>query len=462
MNPYAPATALALLASLPLAFGPFARATAPADRNPLNPARLFLIYLVLQLGVAGLITIFVGRLLAFGPSPTEYPADYFKTSLLYLLALVGFNAGYWSTSRRPSRLPLWAQAPWSPARQTRLGLFLYGAGYVSAFLLVQSLGGLGEVLANREILRSVGFAGKGFLIYPMTVGTSLGMLLLLDRLVLQPPGRRRSVLIGLLIVLAVLPPLLTGFRGQILLSGFIAAIFFHQNVRSMVNRRGLAIFSLVLVVFTAYGVYREFPPGLDPVAATEYVAEENPTLFFGPLTRVAGLETSTQIVQRMDRDPRIENEWFWPSVYESLTIGVPLALWPDKPESRGIVSGEVFFLNDLRLDRGVDWENAGGISITLVGWGYWQGNALGVFLAGLLFGWANRRLVAMESRERGLSIVRIGYSFLVPAVVLTPENPQSYLNTIVLNLGMLFATALWMRPSSRSRAPSTLGAARKA
>ena len=452
MSALAPVAAAALLLAFPLAFGGFARSRDPVDRNPLGPARLFLVYLVLQLSVSGLITLLVGKLMPFTPDPVEYEGVYLKTALLTLLAVLGFNLAYWQTSRRPVRLPKRVAAPWDARRQALLGLGLGFSGYVAAFLLVQSVGGLGAALASREELRSGGLIGKGYLLYPLTVGTALSALLLVDLLFRRPASAGRNAWIGLTLLAATIPPFLTGFRGGILLSIFTVGIYVHQNVRSLYDRRGLLAFGALLAFFTGYGVWRAVPPRLDLLPAVARVAEEDPALFFGPLTRSAGLESAAGVVRGMDEDPRIEPEWFLSGVVETLTIPVPLTLWPDKPTSSSIRSGEIFFLNDLRRDRGADWENAGGISITLVGWGYWQGYALGVFLAGGLFGGLIRRLVSTEAPHRDLSAVRIGYAFLAPSLILASESPQGYLNGFFLNLIAMTGVVAWMGvPAARGR-----------
>lgn len=442
----APATVAILLLTLFLGFLPFRKSDRSEDRNPLNPAKLFMLYLLVQLGVSGLISVLVAHLTPYSPEPTTNQGVYLESAFLAFASVVAFNFGHWNIRAKRFELSPALARSWNERRQAQLAAFLYVAGYAAAAGLVASAGGLAAMLASREEFRSGGINGKGYFVFPMTMGITMGALLAVDLLVRRPPRAMRNVVIAVAILVAMAPAVLTGFRGLILLPIAVMAIYFHYNVHSVINRKGIAFFATLLVTFTAYGVWRELPAGVSPVPAIEAVAQTQPALFFGPLTRSAGLEATAQYVKTME-DPRVENEWFLPGFYETLTIPIPQSLWSDKPEPANDRSGRIFFLNELRAERGADWENPGGIAPTLVAWAYWQGNLLGVVVASFAFGWIFRRLVEVQKDWGRASFIRIGFAFLSPGLILSAESPQGYANIVFQNALLLGLVTLWLRPA---------------
>lgn len=410
----------------------------------LSPQILFQIYFIIQLP----LNLFLGtnyylpRFVAL--SPLSSAADIVSIGSLCLAAQLVFVATiYVWVGRSLQQSPSISVWPRSRVNFVCAGIFVLA--YCAYFYLVITNGGFAAFAEARELWRTAGVAGQGWILFPATTLPAIAMCAVLLNNRDQFNGGLGAGKIFLLYVLAAFPASQLGFRALVFLPLVQAGFFYHIFIRKIPGRY-LASGSLtILLGFTIYGSLREVPYSVsygNYLNYLEYIYINRPDVTYTALLRSMGADILQQVIDRMQTFQ--DYIMLVPSMVESATIFIPSTLWPDKPLPLSVQFSRDFF--------GID----GGVSPTIVGEGYWHGGLLGVFalmaFAGLLqvlFRYLLRN--APTDPSKALLMLSI-----YPSLFMMAESFQGYMNGIVL-----IAIAVWLvgRAAGFQRVPVAGGSA---
>jgi oligosaccharide repeat unit polymerase len=222
-------------------------------------------------------------------------------------------------------------------------------------------------------------------------------------------------------VVTIFPALSMGFRGMMILP--ILQIFFIYNlkVKEVKFKRVLPILAGLILAFTGYGIYREslyLMNGNFSISVMYDFVIQRPEFLFSIFLRSKGADIVSVVIQEIDGLNGYM--FFWPALFEALTIPIPSVLWGDKPEALSILFSKLFF--------GL----GGGVSPTIVGEMYWHGGGLGVIIGLFIMGFITNQFVNASLKYKGSDSACLLLASLFPSLMMMAEAVQGYLNGIVL------------------------------
>ena len=388
----------------------------------LSPHILFQIYFIIQLP----LNLFLGTnyyLPRFDAlSPLTSPADTLRLGGFIIVAqLVFVSTIYMMEARwKPQNTSV---IVWPRARVNIVCAGIFLVGYAAFFALISINGGFAAFAEVRELWRTSGVSGQGWVLFPATTMPAIAMCAVLlanrDRF----RGRSGGLKLLLLYLLAAFPASQLGFRSLIFLPLLQAGFFYHNFVHRIPGKFILTGSLTLMFAFTLYGIQRELPYRSsygNYLEYLNYVYITRPDITYTVVLRSMGADIVQRVIDHMAtfRDYVL----FYPILAEALTIAIPSSLWLDKPLSLSVQ----FSRNIFGLD--------GGVSPTIIGEGYWHGGLVGIVIimiaVGLLHAYF-RTLQRRSETDPGSALLMLS---IYPALIMMAEAFQGYFNGIILIL----------------------------
>ncbi len=383
-----------------------------------NPKTLFQFYFILQLP----LNLFIGvtynldSFLVLSPNTPE--EDVISLGFTFLAAHLAMVIAYYRFGKTSFPFPKILSKKWIYSRTKIFCFIYYIIGYLSFYRFLQNNGGYRNFVENIEYFRAYGIASQGLILMLSTglpVIAGLALAISLDK-------KDRLIFLKLIIILviSILPATQMGFRGLFIIPLFQMLFIYNFRIRKISFYRFFCFGLFVSVVFTAYGIYRStrslMLDGFDFDLFYNSLSN-NPELLFGVLLRVRGADIVAKVISDTTS---ADYNFFIPTIFETLTIFIPRALWESKPLPTGVRFSQFLLGKD------------GGVSPTIVGDGYWNAGYFGVIVIMLTVGIIIKLYQNRLEKSWDNDSVLIIYSLIFPYLFLIPESPQSYLNGIIL------------------------------
>ncbi len=314
-------------------------------------------------------------------------------------------------------------------RHLRLKLLAVVAISTAVFLVYIGMqGGLGAQILSWRESRHVSLAGEFYIINLINVASAACLVWLA-----LEPGVWRSPLFWATSALALTMMFLsTGSRGmpvQQLIIGACLVMLTRRRI-TYLSTALILIFSMALVGMLV-GLRSGNQDVLSDVIADTTFAESIDVAKRELIERSSVADGTLPILARVPDDV----DFLYGSSYAAaLLVGVPRALWPDKPKMIGGQVAEVFF-------RGL-----GGVPPGPIGEAYWNFHVAGVVICFALFGIWHRWLARLYARNHGAP----GALLFVIAVLMCP-SPASVGLVAMLQSLVPVTALLWLSGAVRLR-----------
>jgi hypothetical protein len=159
------------------------------------------------------------------------------------------------------------------------------------------------------------------------------------------------------------------------------------------------------------------PDGFDISMALKFIVDK-PEFLFSIFLRSKGADIISSVINQLH--DLSDYSYFFPALFEALTIPIPSALWAGKPVPQGVIFSEKFF--------GI----SGGVSSTVVGEAYWQAGIFGVFFVMIVLGMIFRLFINNVRLYSSNDSVLFLSAAVFPSLIMMAESVQNYMNGIVL------------------------------
>ena len=289
-------------------------------------------------------------------------------------------------------------------------------GFCSLLILIQTMGGVSNILSNVEFMRSGQGQRIGFLMYPATMFIPLSMIFYLAL-------SKKSCSLTYMIVffISLIPIFMLGFRGPILILLIQFVTLYHLKIKQLDFSKTFLLLVFAICFFTLYAFFRE---GL---SIDEFLLIFE--IFLNSvLLRVRGIEYLSQIILYGS-----EYNYFIPNIVETATIVIPSAVFPEKPISTTEMITTLYFKNEL-YDLGIIRDVYGGVSSGFLSHGYWSAGLLGVLSISIFSGFILGLISKLHHNNVGILLIATFISY----VHLYIESFQLAINSLVMNfLAML-------------------------
>lgn len=360
--------------------------------------------------------------------------DRFTVSLCIMVGFFCFVVGT-AVFQRVRFKPWWfLNVEWKEKRVRPLCFILIIFGYASFFVMMRRAGGISSFLNNIQAFRNTGLIGQGFLIYPATNLLSMCFMIFMVTRDKEDHSFRAKLKFVFMLLLCTFPSMLMGFRGKALCTYLEVIALYYMYERKIKLGTLIKIVISFIVVFTAYGIFRE----LNSLSSSTlvYVLNNRPDLMFNSILRIKGSEIFGVVYKQLQSTH--DFQYGYKTIFEALTIMIPHGLWPGKPVAKSVLFSETFFgLN-------------GGVSPTILTEIYWDfgffGITLGMFLFGMMYSLVFNTIMSRETNSSKVifaSLFYIGFLFA--------ENISGTLNGLVTYIVfyVMIMTALTVRINGR-------------
>jgi oligosaccharide repeat unit polymerase len=395
-----------------------------------NIKNAFILYFIIQLGFSGLISINSKYPSEIGISHTTYSFYYTKAFLFSLIGLSFFQVGYYFTSKNTIKINNKIGFIWKSKQVHGIIYFFLFLGIFAFLLFLKSNGGIDNFLANREEFRTSGISGQGFLIYPAT--HILNLSAIIYAIYSFRKDSNKQVFISLILLfISMLPAFLMGFRGLIILPFLEFLVILNYNFKRISFKKILPIGSIVISLFTVYGIVRELPRNVNiNYDIVRDLVIKNPEILYSVVSRSKGTEVLASELKNLDETNNFD--YGYKSFIEALTIFIPGKLWDGKPQPSSVRYTTYFFGDDLAFSRGIKQDSWGGISPTIIGEFYWHFGLFGVIIGMFFFGFLFSKIYRTFIRNKNKQFVLFIYAESFPMLIMMAEAVQGYFNTLVL------------------------------
>jgi oligosaccharide repeat unit polymerase len=400
--------------------------------DPLNPRNLFVLYYLIMLGIYPIYVLTDGELFLTWLQPQYNQPFYFLAIILSTIGLQLFYFGYYQKIGKVigNRLP--EVSSWSNKKAILVTPFVMLYGFISAYILFSSQGGLQIFIQNIGSWRSLGLIGNGPLIYPATGLLCTSSLIFFTSFV-NRDSNRSKVLLGLIVFcLSLIPAILLGFRASLVPPILQITVLWNYLYKPLSWKKIITYGFLLFLILTMYGLVRanveSGRSGLDIFSFGEFGLD----IILKPIfLRVPGTEMVVNVIQKMNSGR--DYQYFFGSIFESLTILIPHSIWPEKQISMLKFGREI--MDDFFVWRdGSVGESTGGLSPTVIGYLYWQMGFFGVFLGMFVLGLFTRIVYEyMRVNPKSLGRVLV-YSAVMTSFTSAAESPQDGMNSLVIRL----------------------------
>jgi hypothetical protein len=417
--------------------------------DPFNLKNPFIVYFIVQFGATGLITLATAKHSEMGLDPTIYLRVYTNALLLSVVGLSFFQFGYYSQPNRSLKLFRLVKNYWKGNRFFLISSIYFVIGFISFAIFISINDGLNEFLVNRGSWRSEKIQGQGFLIFPATGLLVVSFLVyFIGKIKLGTPNRIKLLFF---LGLTLFPAWIFGFRSLFVLPIVQVMVVWNYGYKKISSAKLFIVFSVLVVVFTGYGITRNLPIGFTKQQIIEAVYN-NPELAYMVISRVKGVEVVTTVMEKIERTK--QHDLFVKGIYEAFTIPIPGRLWPGKPEPSSIRFGTYFFGSMLEEARGYEQEVWGGISPTAVGELYWHGGWLGVVIGLYFLGRIGKIAFCTLQKHKAIPSVLLIYAIFYTSYAMFAEAFQGYINGLVLYGLVIIPTLFVLTVSMRAKKKS--------
>ncbi len=407
-----------------------------------NPKNLFQLYFIIQLP---LVLVIGTNFNSPGFLVLSEHTDLYEVlplALLFFTAQMIMVVCYYLWGRRTFAPPVLYGATWHYKRVKAICLLMGGVGYISFYYLLEINGGYVSFVEGRELWRTSGMRGQGWLLFPATT-----MLAIAGTAYVIAASQSFRVGGGLLkfiflVAIVVFPATQLGFRGLMLLPVVQMMFVYHHRVQKINVSKAVFGMMILIVLFTTYGIYRELTYLLDDGADLSIVGGvlgERKELIYSIFLRSKGADIVANVIGQIGVS---DFKLFYPGIIEAFTVFIPLDLWPNKPIPQGVqFSSEFFGLG-------------GGVSATIIGEAYWNGGYLGVSLYMTLIGIVFRVYDNTVRYYGNKDSVLLILATMFPSLIMMAESPQGNVNGLVIIIlfvsCLIFFFSLTLRRASRS------------
>jgi hypothetical protein len=446
---------LLILAMLLIGFVPMAHEISKGRFDFFNLKNTFIVYFVIQLGVSGFATLYLDQPSDIGLDTITQRSDYDYALFISALGLLCFQIGYHTRKARKEWIPTALKKQWSAPRLHSVVWIYMAMGMAGFGAIVQINGGLSSFLASREEFRAGGLVGLGIFLFPATgmmAIAALAYFLLRTRTPMIPKDYLKAIAV---LGVALLPAYFLGFRSALALPVLQFVVAWHYAHRRLHAGKIALVSAAVMGLFTFYGISRAIPSEIGfNFKDFLTIAEERPELVYAVVSRSRGTEVVAAVTAKLEQTG--EYEYGWPSLVETLTIIVPKAIWPDKPQAISERFANYFFGDTLAAARGYEAENWSGISPTVVAEWYWHlglpGVVVGLFILGRI---AARAYASLQQNLQHPGAI-LCYCIFFASFSMFAESEQNYTNGLVLYAAALALTFSLINKRTRgaSRAPA--------
>jgi hypothetical protein len=231
---------------------------------------------------------------------------------------------------------------------------------------------------------------------------------------------------------------LSGFRSVLapLILTIVASI--HYNHKKLTKLSVVTIMVALFVFNSLYGSYRE---AFESNKA--FRSENDRSAILGLVLRSNALDVTAVTISLIDSDV-VRYAGLFAGVYEAGTIVVPRKIWFAKPVPQSIVFSETVFN-----------QPNGGISMSIIGYLYYQYGFIMIFFGTLIFGGLSALMQKLFEFNRECLAVKSFYIVLVGLFPKFAEAPQETSNTVVL-CSVTLTMILWASASKRRRIGLTM------
>ena len=228
-----------------------------------NPKNLFQLYFIIQLNLVLFLGVNFDIPGFVNLSPKTSSDNIEALSAIFLSSQASFIIGYYTIKAKYFPKILFGTGRWGGQSCVVLCIFLYVAGYVSFYTLLQINGGYANFHESREAWRAGGMSGQGWLIFPATTVlamTSIAFIFVKSHFFAGKYGLLRLIL---LVFITIFPASQMGFRGFMLLPVLQIIFAYHTKIRQLKINRLIIPLAFLISTFTVYGIYREITPLVD-------------------------------------------------------------------------------------------------------------------------------------------------------------------------------------------------------
>lgn len=400
-----------------------------------NFRNTFIIYFLIELAVSGFISISTRQVDSIALDPVMFKDYYFKSLLASLLGITFFQLGYLFSGKKRLKIPSALISPWRPTNSLFLARVYFLVGFLSFSLFLIVNGGLSQFLTDIEVFRAGGISGQGILLYPSTQLLIIGVLIYFLNGIKNNTkwsNKRVAFISVILLIIALLPTLIIGFRSLLLLPILQFLVIWNYAYKKIHMVKLIPVGLIFIGIFITYGIIREIPSQANiSVEQALEVVSEKPELAYSAISRTKGTEVVASVIKKLEETGNYDLGY--KSFFETITIFIPTVLWPNKPVASSVRFTTFFFGEDLAYTRGYDRESWGGVSPTVIGeffWHFgWFGVSIGMFVMGWIFSKLYKTFIANKEK---MSILLI-YAVLFPICSMMAESVQGYINSSVLN-----------------------------
>jgi hypothetical protein len=404
-----------------------------------NFKNAFILYYIIQLAISGIISISTNKVSNISLDTVVYHNFYTKAFFASLIGIIFFQIGYYTSGKKSFAIPKILPCNWKKFNTKLLVFGFIFLGYSAFFLLLINNGGISQFLIDRESFRAGGLSGQGFLLYPCTQLLAIASFMSLIFIVNKKIGviEKRSYKIPLfLLLIAIVPPFIIGFRGLIILPMLSFIMIWNYGVKKVNVKKAFPIGILIMMVFTVYGIVREIPLGIKITPTQAYeVITQNPEILYTVVTRSKGTEIVASVIKKLEESKMYDLGY--KAIFETGTIFIPHFIWENKPEPGSVRFTTYFFGDDLSFVRGINQDSWGGVSPTIVGESFWHFSWFGVTGILFIFGFLYRKIYqTFITNQKNMSVL-LAYALIYPSLIMFPEAIQGYLNGILINIIVL-------------------------
>lgn len=400
-----------------------------------NVKNLFLIYFYLELPLSGIISI-LSKDVDVLSLPVKENLYYYNLALLAsFIGLLMFQLGYYFTTKRTLKCPLFFKSKFNTENANLLIIGLFSIGYFCFILFILLNGGVSAFMDNREEFRAGGVSGQGILLFPSTqflIYSALIFFLLQMKKYVHAFSFNTKITVIFFFIICLIPSFLFGFRSLIGLPVLQFLVLWNFGVKKISLKKLVPIFSFIIFLFVGYGIVREIPPDLN-ISKNQIIeiVKEKPELAYSFLVRVKGVEVLAFVIKNLETS--YGYEFGVKNLIETITIPIPHAIFKDKPTPSGVRFTTYFFGQDLAFIRGItDKDEFGGISPTILGESFWQFGWFGIILIPLFFGIIYKIVYSFFNKNRSNRLVLFIYAIIFPNFVMFAEAVQGYINGLFL------------------------------
>ena len=388
---------------------------------------LFHLYFFIQLPLILIFVIYLDQSFLFINSNTPIRLLHYLFTLIvaaqctFLLLYKIGNENFKNSSR--------TKPTWSDKRLKIFCFAMIPLGYIAFSYMIYLNGGLATFIENIGAWRSGGMIGQGWLIFPGTTLVPMACLLLAIHSRDKYPRKQFLMLMLALLIVAIIPSVLTNFRGSMIVVILYFSFFYHRFIEPIKTKYFLLSATTVGLLFIWVTTQRflneitGYKNGFYEV--NNFLMTNYDLMVYQSLVRSSGSDVLAMVVTKIQSG--VPHTYFFPALYEALTIVIPGAIWPLKPIPQGVRFAEIFYS-----------QANGGISPTIVGDGYWNFGIIGVLIVMASIGFICSRF---EKRVQDTAISNHSIftaCIFFPLIIWSSESLQGTLNGTV-------AAFIWMK-----------------